>query len=90
MWESEKERTSLPCCQGSRELETKDAGDLGSGAVSHATGGKEQPIQERHSRTVQILFNSNHISKKLLHNTVVCAVHCKSRQSCLTLCDPMN
>ena len=44
VWESEKEKTSLLCCQGSRELETKDAGDLGSGTASHATRGNEQPI----------------------------------------------
>ena len=55
MWESEKERTSLPCCQGSRELETKDTDDLGSGAASHATGGKEQPIQERQQNSANLV-----------------------------------
>ena len=55
VWESEKERTSLPCCQGSRELETKDTDDLGSGAASHATGGKEQPIQERQQNSANLV-----------------------------------
>ena len=44
----------------------------------------------RDSRTVQILFNSNHISKEFLHNAVVWTVHSNLCQSCLTLCDPMN